>query len=132
MKHLPAWTEARQNIAKEYARMFEGVTQFVAPHEPSWTKAVYHLYVVRVKNREKLMADLATANVGTAIHYPIPLHLQKAYVHLGYKQGDFPVAEKVAPEIMSLPMFPQLTRQQQEHVAEKLMQLTGARQAVSV
>src|SRR5882724_4070805 len=111
MKHIPAWTEARQKIAKEYIRLFEGVTEFVTPFEPSWSKAVYHLFVVRVKNREKLQADLAAANVGTGIHYPIPLHQQKAYAHLGYRPGDLPVTERVTPEILSLPMFPQLTRQ---------------------
>jgi len=132
LKHLAAWTEARQQIAKEYGRLFEGVGEIDAPFEPSWSKAVYHLFVVRVKNREKLQADLAAANVGTGIHYPIPLHLQKAYAHLGYNPGDFPVTERVAPEILSLPMFPQLTRQQQEYVAGKLIELTGARQAASV
>ena len=90
------------------------------------------MYVVRVKNREKLQADLAAANIGTGIHYPIPLHQQKAYAHLGYKTGDFPVTEKIAPEIMSLPMFPQLTREQQEYIADKLVALTSAREAVSV
>jgi len=79
-----------------------------------------------------LQAELAAANVGTGIHYPIPLHLQKAYIHLGYKVGDFPVAERAMQEILSLPMFPQLTRQQQLYVAEKLLQLTNVRQAVSV
>ena len=125
LKHLPEWTAKRQSIAKEYGRLFEGATEFIAPYEPVGSKAVYHLYVVRVKSREKLQAELAAANVGTAIHYPIPLHLQKAYAHLGYKTGDFPVTERVAPEILSLPMFPQLTHEQQQHVAEKLMQLTG-------
>ncbi len=132
LKHLADWTAKRQALAKEYARMFEGVTEFNIPVEPAYSKAVYHLYVVRVKNREKLQAELAGANVGTGIHYPIPLHQQKAYAHLGYKTGDFPVTEKIAPEIMSLPMFPQLTCEQQQYIAEKLIQLTGARQAVSV
>ncbi len=112
--------------------MFEGVTEFKAPVEPSYSKAVYHLYVVRVKNREKLQADLAAANIGTGIHYPIPLHQQKAYAHLGYKTSDFPVTEKIAPEILSLPMFPQLSREQQQYIAEKVLQLSGAQQTVSV
>ena len=132
LKHLPAWTEARQRIAKEYGRLFEGLREIIAPFEPTWSKAVYHLLVVRVKNREKLQADLAAAKVGTGIHYPIPLHLQKAYAPLGYKPGDFPVTERIAPEILSLPMFPQLTRQQQEYIAAKVTELTGARQAASV
>ncbi|HSS98299.1 MAG TPA: DegT/DnrJ/EryC1/StrS family aminotransferase, partial [Terriglobales bacterium] len=104
LKHLADWTEKRQQLAKEYARLFAGVAEINTPVEPSFSKAVYHLYVVRVKNREKLQADLAAANIGTGIHYPIPLHQQKAYAHLGYKTGDFPVTEKIAPEIMSLPM----------------------------
>jgi len=129
MKHLPAWTAKRQEIAKEYARLFAGVSELIPPYEPAWSKAVYHLYVVRVKDRTKLQAELAAAQVGTAIHYPIPLHLQKAYAHLGHQPGDFPVAERVAPEILSLPMFPQLSREQQQYVADKLMQLAGAQQA---
>ncbi len=132
LKHLQAWTESRQQVAQEYGRMFEGVNEVVVPFEPAWSKAVYHLFVVRVKNREKLQADLAAANVGTGIHYPIPLHLQKAYAHLGYKQGDFPVTERIAPEILSLPMFPQLTCQQQKYVAGKLIELAGTRQAATV
>jgi dTDP-4-amino-4,6-dideoxygalactose transaminase len=127
LKHLAAWNQRRVEIAQEYARLFEGVSEFVLPDQPSWSKPVYHLYVVRVKDREKLQAELAAAKVGTAIHYPIPLHLQKAYAHLGHKAGDFPVTERVAPEILSLPMFPQLTREQQQYVAEKVLQLTGAR-----
>jgi dTDP-4-amino-4,6-dideoxygalactose transaminase len=129
LKHLADWTAKRQSLAKEYARMFEGVTEFKTPVEPSHSKAVYHLYVVRVKNREKIQAELAAANIGTGIHYPIPLHEQKAYVHLGYKPGDFPVTEKIAREILSLPMFPQLTHEQQQYIAEKLMQLTELRTA---
>jgi len=132
LKYLANWTQKRQELAREYGRLFEGVTEFVVPFEPTWSKAVYHLYVIRVCNREKLQAELAAANVGTGIHYPIPLHLQKAYIHLGYEIGDFPVAERAIQEILSLPMFPQLTRQQQLYVAEKLMQLTNVRQAVPV
>jgi len=132
LKHLAEWTEKRQMLAKEYGRLFAGIAEVKTPVEPSFSKAVYHLYVVRVKNREKLQAELAAANIGTGIHYPIPLHQQKAYAHLGYKTGDFPVTEKIAPEIMSLPMFPQLTHEQQEYIADKLVALTGAREAVSV
>jgi dTDP-4-amino-4,6-dideoxygalactose transaminase len=131
MKYLPQWTERRRELAREYARLFADAPGVNAPFEPAWSKAVYHLYVVRVKEREKLQTELAAAKVGTAIHYPIPLHLQKAYAHLGYKSGDFPVAERVALEILSLPMFPQLSRDQQEYVAAKLIELAGNRDAVS-
>jgi dTDP-4-amino-4,6-dideoxygalactose transaminase len=127
LKKLEGWNEKRRALAKEYSRLFEGAAEIVLPHEPSWSKAVYHLYVVRVQGREKLQADLSAAGIGTAIHYPIPLHQQKAYSGLGYKTGDFPVAERVAPEIVSLPMFPQLTLEQARLVADKVMQLTGSR-----
>jgi dTDP-4-amino-4,6-dideoxygalactose transaminase len=132
LKHLPEWTSKRQALANEYGRLFEGVSEVITPHEPSWSKAVYHLYVVRVQGREKLQADLSAAGVNTAIHYPIPLHQQKAYDNLGYKTGDFPVAERVAPEIVSLPMFPQLTFEQAARVAEQVMQCIGAKPLVEV
>ena len=83
--------------------------EYFSPYEPAWSKPVYHLYVVRVDNREALTDHLKSVGIGTAIHYPIPLHLQKAYASLNYQVGDFPVAEKVALEILSLPMCPQLT-----------------------
>ena len=87
------------------------------PFEPSWARAVYHLYVVRTQDRQELQNHLKEAGIGTGIHYPIPLHLQKAYRNLGYDKGDFPVTERVAPEILSLPMYPQLTRIEQETIA---------------
>jgi dTDP-4-amino-4,6-dideoxygalactose transaminase len=91
---------------------------------------VYHLYVVRVQDREALQARLAEAGIGTGIHYPIPLHQQKAYQHLGHKAGDFPVTERVAREIVSLPMFPQLLHSQQDEVVNAVKEFLGARIAV--
>ena len=91
------------------------------PYQPEWTKPVYHLFVVRVQNRDEFMKQLGSAGIGTGIHYPIPLHLQKAYKSLGYSKGDFPVSERVAAEIVSLPMFPQLRAEQQERVASETM-----------
>jgi dTDP-4-amino-4,6-dideoxygalactose transaminase len=91
------------------------------PFEPSWSRAVYHLYVVRTDDREGLMAHLGKTGIGTGIHYPIPLHLQRAYEAMGYKAGDFPVCEKIAAEIVSLPMFPTLTAEQQSRVARELL-----------
>jgi dTDP-4-amino-4,6-dideoxygalactose transaminase len=122
---LEGWNEKRRSLAKEYARLLEGTEGVILPHEPSWSKAVYHLYVVRVAEREKLQADLAGSGIGTAIHYPIPLHQQKAYQRLGYRTGDFPVAERVALEIVSLPMFPQLTLSQQAHVVDEVRRLVA-------
>src|SRR5208282_4601863 len=92
--------------------------------EPSWSKAVFHLYVVRTEDREGLMNHLKEAGIGTAIHYPVPLHLQKAYSSLNYRVGDFPVTEKVSAEIVSLPMFPQLTAEQQNRVIEEIGNFT--------
>ena len=84
-----------------------GLEGAIVPFASPWAKAVYHLYVIRVEDRDDLMTKLAAENIGTGIHYPIPLHLQKAYEYLGYKEGDFPVSERFAKEIVSLPMFPQ-------------------------
>ncbi len=95
------------------------------PYEAGWTKGVYHLYVVRVQDREALQAHLADAGIGTGVHYPIPLHLQKAYAHLGYKKGAFPLTERVASEIVSLPMFPQMTNQQQDEVIKHIKEFAG-------
>jgi dTDP-4-amino-4,6-dideoxygalactose transaminase len=94
----------------------------ILPHEPAWSKAVYHLYVIRTEFREALMAHLKSAGIGTAIHYPIPLHLQKAYAHLPYREGEFPVTERVAAQILSLPMYPQLTAEQQARVVDAISQ----------
>jgi len=122
LKHLAEWNAKRRERAAEYNRLFAGAERvIVTPYEPSWARAVYHLYVVRIQNREGLIAHLGKAGIGTGIHYPIPLHQQRAYAALGYKTGDFPVTEKVAGEIVSLPMFPQLTAEQQATVAAEAM-----------
>jgi len=121
LKHLPEWNAKRRERAEEYRRLFAATEAGMeAPFEPSWSRAIYHLYVVRTQDREGLMAHLAKAGIGTGIHYPIPLHQQRAYASLGYKRGDFPVTEKTAKEIVSLPMFPQLRKEQQERVAGEL------------
>jgi dTDP-4-amino-4,6-dideoxygalactose transaminase len=121
LKHLPEWTEKRKAAAARYQELFAGMTEAVTkPVEPSWARGVYHLYVVRVQNREELMKQLASLGIGTGIHYPIPLHLQKAYATLGYKSGDFPIAERVSTEIVSLPMFPNLKADQQRHIVDEV------------
>ncbi len=118
LKHLAEWNAHRREAAARYRKLFAkaGMGQ-MAPFEPSWTKAVYHLYVIRAEDRDNLMKHLAEGSIRTGIHYPVPLHLQKAYEGLGYRSGDFPVSERVAREIVSLPMFPQLTGEQQARVA---------------
>jgi dTDP-4-amino-4,6-dideoxygalactose transaminase len=120
--HLADWNARRRERAAEYNRLLAGAeVGLVAPFEPSWSRAVYHLYVVRTANREGLMAHLKTAGIGTGIHYPIPLHLQKAYRAMNYQAGDFPVAEKAAAQIVSLPMYPQMTSEQVARVAEEVL-----------
>jgi dTDP-4-amino-4,6-dideoxygalactose transaminase len=127
LKKLPEWTEQRRAAAAIYGKLLTTAGCGVNPPvEPGWTNAVYHLYVVRVENRESFMKELAGQGVNTAIHYPIPLHLQNAYKSLGYRKGDFPVAEKVAPEIVSLPMFPGLTKEQQTKVVNEVANFVTA------
>src|SRR5262249_25082513 len=96
-------------------------------HEPSWSKGVYHLFVVAVEERDRLQKHLAEANIGTGIHYPIPLHLQKAYSHFGYKADDFPVSERSAAEILSSPMIPGLQWEQQKEVAKEVLAFLSSR-----
>jgi dTDP-4-amino-4,6-dideoxygalactose transaminase len=138
LNYLPDWTERRRAAATLYRELFveAGMGDLVA-FEPEWAKSVYHLYVVRVADREVTMQRLADAGIGTGIHYPVPLHLQKAYAGLGFGPGSFPVAEKLALEIVSLPMFPPLKREQQMRVVaaiqefQKTTQLTTQDSVVS-
>lgn len=128
LRHLAKWNESRRNLAHRYHQLFAEVKDSVVlPVEASWTKGVYHLYVVRVQDREAMQARLAEAGIATGIHYPIPLHQQKAYHQLGYKTGDFPVTERVAREIVSLPMFPQLLPAQQDEVAAAVKEFVGSK-----
>jgi dTDP-4-amino-4,6-dideoxygalactose transaminase len=126
LRHLAAWNEQRRARAAEYRKLLEaGGNPVQAPYEPSWSRAVHHLYVVRVDSRDGLMAFLKEKGIGTGIHYPIPLHLQRAYQGLGYTQGDFPVTERVASGIVSLPMYPQLTAPQQARVVEQVAEFAA-------
>jgi dTDP-4-amino-4,6-dideoxygalactose transaminase len=122
LAHLAKWNAQRRERAAEYTRLLSAAPYAVIqPYEPSWSRAVYHLYVVRTDDREGMMSHLKTAGIGTGIHYPVPLHLQKAYGSLNYRRGDFPVVEKIAAEIVSLPMFPQLTTEQQTRVVKEVV-----------
>jgi dTDP-4-amino-4,6-dideoxygalactose transaminase len=118
--HLEKWNSQRRDRAADYNRLLATNGALTLPHEPSWSRAVYHLYVIRTKDRDGMMNHLKKAGIGTGVHYPVPLHLQKAYVSLNYRLEDFPVARRVASEIVSLPMFPQLTTDQQVRVAEEI------------
>ncbi|PYY03466.1 MAG: erythromycin biosynthesis sensory transduction protein eryC1 [Acidobacteria bacterium] len=133
LKHLPDWNARRQALASEYRDLLSMPDSSIAPpFEPGWSKAVYHLFVVRVENRDQFQRDLAEAGIGTGIHYPVPLHQQKAYTHLGYQTGDFPITELAAPQIVSLPMFPQMTSEQLERVVAVAQQSVTVKAAAAV
>ncbi|HTV05384.1 MAG TPA: DegT/DnrJ/EryC1/StrS family aminotransferase [Acidobacteriaceae bacterium] len=125
LAHLPKWNEQRRERAAEYNRLLAANSAVVCPYEPSWSRAVYHLYVIRTAERNGLMAHLKAAGIGTGIHYPIPLHMQKAYAWLNYRPSDLPVACRIAAEILSLPMFPQLTAGHQAQVADEILAFTS-------
>ena len=120
LPHLAKWNQQRRERAAEYHRLLADHDSTTLLREPDWSHGVYHLYVIRTRNREGLMEHLKKAGIGTGIHYPIPLHLQRAYASLSYIAGDFPVAERVAAEILSLPMFPHLTTPQQARVSQQI------------
>jgi len=121
LHHLAGWNRQRREAAARYRELLSGMSATVTlPCEPSWSRSVYHLYVVRTADRDKLQEHLTKSGIGTGIHYPIPVHLQNAYRSMGFKQGDFPVTEKVTAQILSLPMFPGLTLAQQNRVAEEI------------
>ena len=126
LARLTKWNSDRRELATRYNSLFlEAKALVTVPYEPSWSRAVHHLYVVRAKNREGLMDYLKEVGIGTGIHYPIPLHLQKAYASLNYRAGDLPVSEKASVEIVSLPMYPQLTTEQQSRVVEEVLRFVG-------
>ena len=121
LRYLSGWVEARRAAASRYQSLLSPYTdRMQLPYQPDWALAAWHLYVVAVQNRDQVQQNLAEAGIGTGIHYPIPLHLQQAYRHLGFRKGDFPVAESAAERILSLPMFPQLTGEQQQRIARSL------------
>jgi dTDP-4-amino-4,6-dideoxygalactose transaminase len=122
LQRLTGWNESRRVHARKYNELFaKADANVVTPFEPSWSKAIYHLYVVQVENREAMQKALAQENIDTGIHYPVVLHLQKAYSNLGYRAGDFPVSEKAAERILSLPMFPGLSEANLMRVVEAVV-----------
>jgi dTDP-3-amino-3,4,6-trideoxy-alpha-D-glucose transaminase len=116
VRHLAAWTERRRALAALYDAELAG-TGLRLPREQPWARAVYHLYVVRHPRRDALQAELLARGVGTLVHYPTPLHVMPAFADLGYRAGDFPVAERACREILSLPLYPEMTDEQARAVA---------------
>ena len=123
LRHLEAWTERRRQVAEWYAAALDPDTVRLPQARPG-CRHVYHVYAVRTDDREKLREALDNQGIQTGVHYPIPVHLQPAHADLGYHAGDFPVAEQVAREVLSLPIFPEMTREQVQTVAEAV---AGAR-----
>jgi dTDP-4-amino-4,6-dideoxygalactose transaminase len=116
LKHLADWNERRRSCAARYRELLSGVVD--VPAEMPYAKHVYHLFVIGVRDRDGLRDHLDRLGIATVIHYPIPIHLQKAYATAGFKRGDFPVSERLADRILSLPMFPELTDEEITTVAE--------------
>jgi dTDP-4-amino-4,6-dideoxygalactose transaminase len=126
LKYLEGWNNGRMENAARYRKFLEGVEGVTLPGEADYARHVYHLFPIRVKNRDAVMAALSAKGIGCGIHYPVPIHFQKAYEFLGHKPGDFPVSEKIASELISLPMFPELTEDQVAHVAGALKEALSA------
>lgn len=121
LRRLAAWNAARRAAAARYEELLAGCDAVVRPRTLDGNEHVWHLYVVRVPDRDRVLKELQAAGIGAGIHYPVPLHLTTAFAGLGYPPGAFPVAERAAGELLSLPLFPQITAGQQERVISVLM-----------
>jgi dTDP-4-amino-4,6-dideoxygalactose transaminase len=117
LRHLPAWNEARRRIAAQYNGLLGDMEELILPREMDYSLHVYHLYAIRTRRRDELRDYLAARGIECGIHYPVPIHLQEAYRHFGIGGGAFPVSEKSAGELLSLPMYAELTRLQVEQVS---------------
>ena len=120
LKYLQGWNDSRRKNAQKYSELLSAVKDVMPPRQAEYAKHIYHIYAIRIKQREKLMAHLATKGIACGIHYPIPLHLQDAYRFLNLGVGSFPIAEKCAAEYLSLPMYPELTSEQINYVAKEI------------
>ena len=123
MKHLDKWTKERQRVAARYTELL-AKTPLRLPLQAKYAESAWHLYTVRHPRRDELKKHLEDNGIGCAVHYPIPVHLQKAYAHLGHKAGDFPVAEKASRECLCIPMYPELTDGQIVRVADVIKEFS--------
>lgn len=123
LKYINSWNEARRNHASSYRKLLQN-TDIILPTEQKDNKHIYHIFAVRTADRDNLLNKLKNEGIGAGIHYPIPLHLQPAYRYLGYKAGDFPITEKCAREIISLPMYPELDEVKIKKIAEAISKFT--------
>jgi dTDP-4-amino-4,6-dideoxygalactose transaminase len=123
LKHLEAWNQARRCHARLYGELLAGLDGVILPAEAKHAKHIYHIYAIRARQRDRLMHALAEKDIHCGIHYPVPVHLQEAYRFLGWRKGSFPIAEKCAEEFISLPMYPELTKEQMEYVGRQVQRL---------
>jgi len=120
LKHLPAWNEARRENAGRYNKLLSDIDGLTVPVEAGYAKHVYHVYAIRLQNRDTIIAKLAQKDIYCGIHYPVPVHIQEAYREFEITNGGCPIAEKIAEEYVSLPMFPELTAEQQYFTRDKI------------
>jgi dTDP-4-amino-4,6-dideoxygalactose transaminase len=125
LDHLDEANSRRREHALEYNQAFAGIDEVLTPSEAKYARHVYHVYAVRVQERDAILRHLQEKRVGCAVHYPVPIHLQEACRNLGYTKGAFPIAENLADEFLSLPMFPELTEDQIEYVARCVSEAVG-------
>ncbi len=125
LPHLDEWTEKRRNIAQAYNVGLPA--QITKPQEMPWAKHVYHLYVVRTSNREQLRAWLESKGIGTGMHYPVPVHLQDAWREYGGEDFSLPVTEKITREIISLPIYPELGKEEVDYICECVREFEESR-----
>jgi dTDP-4-amino-4,6-dideoxygalactose transaminase len=126
LRHLEKGNELRRSHAAHYNAALRNIDEIVLPFCPVDVTPVYHIYAIRVQNRDEVMEALGHEGIGSGVHYPIPIHRQEAYRSLGYGPGSFPVAEKCAAEFVSLPMFPELTSEQLDYVAQGVTQAVNS------
>jgi len=120
LRHLDEWNESRRKNARLYDEMLADINSVILPQEANYAKHIYHIYAIRVQNRDALMNALAEKDIHCGIHYPVPVHIQEAYHSLELQKSRFPVAEKCANEVFSLPMFPEIAEEQTIHVVNTI------------
>ena len=120
LKHLATWNKARRQAARRYHKLLSGLDAVTLPVTLPGNEHVWHLYVIRLPRRDSVLRKLKEAGIGAALHYPLPIHLHHAFQHLGHQRGGFPVAEAAAEQVLSLPLFPEITVEQQAYVASEL------------
>lgn len=126
LKHLDQNNRLRRSRAGKYTGAFAGTPEIRTPIEANFARHVYHIYAIRVADRDTVMSQLEQDGIGCGVHYPVPVHLQDAYRSLGYEKGAFPVSENAAAEFISLPIYPELTDEQIEFVTDRVQDAVGA------